>query len=348
MSQEFPCDFYIGDKTDTIIKPFDYEKLNGFKKKLLFKRSGRHYRLKGLARLALKRQYSQYIVTGDSSCWDIWLLLIICRLFGKKTYLWTHGWYSDTTKKGTIVSKIFYSLASGILLYGNMSRDYMISKGFNSEKLLCIYNSLDYDKQLPLRKKYAGCKSEYISHFGNDYPNLFYIGRLQKRKKINLVIEAMHILHQKTVYVNFTYVGDSTEDIGINDLIQQYGLKEYTWEYGPLYDEEKKAELMSGADICISPGNVGLTAMDCLMYGLPVITSNNFVTQMPEFEAIKDNESGCFFDEDNPYDLAQKIEYMIEKQRTIGKEMVSKACYQPIDLHYNPHYQISVLKKVLK
>lgn len=54
------------------------------------------------------------------------------------------------------------------------------------------------------------------------------------------------------------------------------------------------AEFIYNADLCVSPGNVGLTAMHSLVFGCPVITHNCFEWQMPEFEAIQPGITGDF------------------------------------------------------
>ena len=65
--------------------------------------------------------------------------------------------------------------------------------------------------------------------------------------------------------------------------------------FGPCYDEFEIGMLIYNAALCVSPGNVGLTAIHSLSYGTPVISHNDFKHQMPEFEAIVPGETGAFF-----------------------------------------------------
>ena len=62
--------------------------------------------------------------------------------------------------------------------------------------------------------------------------------------------------------------------------------------YGETFDEAEISKLLNHADLCVSPGNVGLTAMHALAYGVPVATHNDFKNQMPEFEAITPGKTG--------------------------------------------------------
>ena len=60
---------------------------------------------------------------------------------------------------------------------------------------------------------------------------------------------------------------------------------------GECYSEETNAKLIYNADLCVAPGNIGLTAIHVMMFGCPAITHNDFKWQMPEFEAIKSMET---------------------------------------------------------
>ncbi len=76
-----------------------------------------------------------------------------CKNIRKKTYLWTHGWYGNETFLKRLLKRLFFSLSTKILLYGDYARNLMIEIGFSHQKLICIYNSLDYNYQLKIREK---------------------------------------------------------------------------------------------------------------------------------------------------------------------------------------------------
>lgn len=346
MDKELGCDFYLGDYAGTPIRKMDYHSLKGFKGELKYTLLPKFYRLKGAHKAVLNSHYKKYIAIGDSACISIWFLLFWARLSRKKVVLWCHGWHSEASWKGTLLARLFFSLPSHVLLYGNYSRDFMIKKGIPASKLSCVYNSLDYDRQLRVREQLYRT-NVYVDHFHTEYPVILYIGRLQKRKRLDLVIEAMNLLREKGYELNFVCIGDQTEETGIEVMIQRYQLEDRVWLYGALYDETKKGELIHNADICVSPGNVGLTAMDALMFGLPIITNDDFSTQMPEYEAITNGETGLFFQKDNVVDLAKKIIEWLNIQRRKGRSQIAKECYKIMDERYNPHYQMRVIKETL-
>lgn len=283
---------------------------------------------------------------GNLYSLSTWFLLVILRIMGKKAYLWSHGWYGREGKIKTILKKIFFLLPYKTFLYGNYAKDLMIKEGIPREKLVTIYNSLDYRRQIEIRAN-LNDSDIYKKRFNNSDPVMIYIGRIQKIKKLDLLIEAFFNLRVEDIKCNLVIIGKEVENIGLDVIIKDYKLEEYVWLYGECYEEEKIAELIYNADLCVSPGNVGLTAIHNLTYGTPVITHNNFTNQMPEFEAIQDGKTGLFFKENSADDLKFKI-YQWLSFADSKRDLIRSACYKVIDQYYNPFNQIKILKQELK
>lgn len=222
----------------------------------------------------------------------------------------------------------------------------MLKEGFNPDNLYVIHNSLDYDKQLNIRKELKPSRI-YLSHFGNKNYNLLFLGRLTKIKKLNLIIEALVLLRGQGKEYNLTFVGDGIEKNNLQELVRKYGLEDNVWFYGACYDENINAELVYNADLCVSPGNVGLTAMHVMMFGCPVITHNDFSHQMPEFEAVHPGETGAFFERDNIESLAFTIGEWFDKYALL-RESVRENCMKEIDEKWTPEFQMNIIRKHLK
>ena len=118
------------------------------------------------------------------------------------------------------------------------------------------------------------------------------------------------------------------------------------WLYGPTYNEEEIGNLIYNSNICVSPGNVGLTAIHSLMYGTPLITHGDFGYQNPEVEAIVEGVTGAFFKRNDSKDLALKIRQWIEDHPE-NDTSLKERCYKIIDERYNPYYQIEVLRNLI-
>src|SRR5690606_17770349 len=97
----------------------------------------------------------------------------------------------------------------------------------------------------------------------------------------------------------------------LQSQIDKLKIKDQIHFYGASYEESTNYELIASSDICIAPGEIGLTAMHSLVYGVPVISHSDGNLQMPEFEAIKPDFNGALFENGNLIDLKEKIKQTI-------------------------------------
>lgn len=346
IDSEIEGDFYFGDKTYTQIKKIEYLSFNNFIKELRFiKVFRRFYFLLGQSLLSFKN-YDNYIITGQPYNLSSWTLLFFNKILGKKSFIWNHGWYGNESGTQKILKKLQFSLIDGYFTYGNYAKKIMISEGLKPEKIHVIYNSLSYSVQLKLRSKLV--KTDiYKNFFKNDYPVLFFIGRLTKVKKLHLLISAMKESFSKGMYYNLVFIGDGEESKLLKKMSMDLDLSGNIWFYGKCYQEDKIGELVYNANLCVSPGNIGLTAIHSLTYGCPSITHNDFTKQMPEFEAIVKNKTGDFFEVNNAESLSLTINNWL-KNFPVKTDNQIVDCYKIIDTLYNPINQLVILKKVLR
>ena len=346
LDKEFDCDFYFGESY-LDIKKMDYKLLNGNVKELKTIKIGPVIYRKGTLSL-LHKEYDTYIILGETRVLSVWLFAIWGRLFypRKIIYFWTHGWYGKEHGLSGAISKFFNKLPNGgLFLYGYYAKNLLVRKGFPDDKLYVIHNSLAYDEQLEIRKRLKN-QPIYTEHFGNVYPNLMFVGRLTHIKKLDQVLRAMSQLKNKDQLYNMTFIGGGETQMELQKLASELGIEENVWFYGPCYDEKELGGLIYNADLCVSPGNVGLTAMHTMVFGTPVLTHDDFPHQMPEFEAIHAGETGAFFKIDNVESLAEGIsKWFAEKGDK--REEVRCACMKEIDENWTPKFQSEVFKKVL-
>lgn len=298
----------------------------------------------GVVKLAFMK-YDCYIILSNPMIISSWLLLILCRLRGKRIFLWTHGWYGKENYVERTIKKIFFKIPNGLILYGNHAKDLMIKEGFESGKLHVVHNSLMYDQQIEIRKSLKS-SSMLADHFENRSPNVVFVGRLTPVKKLNLLLEALFINKQRGFDFNVTFIGDGSELGNLKLFVENKALESNVWFYGPTYDEKELSMLLYSADLCVAPGNIGLTAMHAMAYGCPCISHNDFKWQMPEFEAIKEGITGEFFERDNAESLANSITNWLSTHEN-KREEVRNACFKEIDEHWNPHKQLEIIKNVI-
>ena len=347
MDKELGCDFYFGDKVESPLKQMNYESLKGYKKTVRNKNTlKRGFKWQDSVWRLVFKPYKHYILTGSVYILSNWLILILARILGKKTYVWTHGMKENTYPKKRFLEKLFFGLSNKILLYGETSKTIMVKEGISQDKLIPIYNSLNHEKQLAIRNKLKPTKI-YSNYFKNNLPVLIYVGRIQKTKKVDTLINALEIFRAKENPCNLVIVGKDVNNDEIPNLVRKYNLERNVWLYGACYNEEEIGPLFYNADVCISPGLIGLTAIHSLTYGTPVITSDDFSNHGPEFEAIEAGVTGDFFAKGNLDDLCIKIEDWISLNHVTRNKVRQKA-FAVIDEKYNPFNQVKILKQNLK
>ena len=346
IDSEFECVWYFGEQISDI-KTMDLSilKETHYVKNCYIK--GHWYWQIGINKLLKCHNYSTFLLLGEPYNLAEWFFLIRRKLFfpKKRVYMWTHGWYGKESRLRSIVKYLFFRMADGIFVYGNYARNLMIDYGFAPERLFTIHNSLDYNRQIAIRRTLKE-SNIYKTHFGNNNQTIIFIGRLTKVKRLDLLLSALVLLKESCQYFNLVFVGDGVCEDGLKRQVDKLGLKETVWFYGACYDDVKNAKLIYNADLCVAPGNVGLTAIHVMMFGTPVITHDNYSYQMPEFESIIEGTTGAFFEQDNVQSLADTIKrWCVEHVNQ--REEVRQACYSEIDSQWTPEFQMNVIRKYL-
>ena len=342
MDRVFDIDWYFGNDGQDI-KCYDtaiHERSQTLPVKKIF---GSLYYAKGELGLLFRKEYQTFLMLNSTHNISVWAFALCKNLFfpKKKVYYWCHGWYGKETWIEKRIKKFLFSAADGIFTYGEYARDLMICEGIDGSKIWPIHNSLDHDRQVAIRQ--SGLTDPvYVDHFGNKFPVLIFIGRLTPVKRIDLLIKAMSNLRERGCDYNLILVGDGAEREKLEHLAREKNLGNRVWFYSACYDEAINARLIHNADLCVAPGNIGLTAMHTMVFGTPALTHDSFEWQMPEFQAIKDGQTGTFFHKDDVESLADAIQRWFENHT--DREAIRQACYDEIDNNWTPQYQINVLK----
>lgn len=343
MDIQMDCDFIFG-VDNTSVKRMDTSVLRNSKDVLNKYLGGSNWYLQsGIA--SLTKDYKVIINDLGIFCLSAWKLLLLSKLRGQKIYNWDHGWYGRENFIKKVLKRMYFGLADGSFIYGDYAIRLMKENGFNGKKLFPIHNSLDYEKHVKLRDA-VHVKPIYKEHFGNGNPVLIMIGRLNLRKNLNLLIEAIAKLKAQGEMYNVIFVGDGEDRDPIENLVEKLNVSDQVWFYGACYDEAMNAELIYNADMCVVPGDIGLTAIHSMTFGVPVVSHDYFPNQGPEFEVIKDGLTGSYFKHNDIDSLAITICNWFDKHIS-DREEVRQACYKEIRENWTPEYQLNILKQVI-
>jgi len=156
-------------------------------------------------------------------------------------------------------------------------------------------------------------------------------------------MDAVAILQNTGHAYNVLLIGDGPERDKLQQQANHLGVSAKF--YGACYEEETLARLIMASDISVAPGMAGLTTMQSLAYGTPVITHGDFKRQAPEWEAIIPGETGALFDCGSAESLAGAIRaWVIENP---DREAVRQRCYDIIERYFNPHTQCEIIERAI-
>lgn len=282
--------------------------------------------------------YDIFLITGDAAL-SYFPFLLSCKLMRKKVYGWGHGFKKLSGVKG-ILGRIYMRLLTGYFTYSNHGRERMAKLGINQEKLPVIYNSLS-----PRIKKLPEFEcSIFRDHFRNSLPTLIFIGRLTKSKRIDKLIDVLSCHTKKGTFYNLVIIGDGAEMVNLKVLASEKGVEDRIWFFGACHDDGVIAPMLYNADLCVSPGNVGLTALSSLQYGTPVISHDSFYYQGPEYEVIIPDKTGALYRYGDYNDMADKIEDWLSKIH--DRHKIRMYCLDVINGVWNSDYQIELIDKI--
>ncbi len=295
---------------------------------------------RGVLGYVRKTDASALVLLGQMYILSMWFTVWLARRRGIAVIFWGHGSYGREGRLKRWLRNRFLRLADGVLVYGEHARRLLIADGFNPERVRVVYNSLDHARQLAIRDslvqpEFFASQSWYEKR---EAPTLLFVGRLTPQKRLHKLIDAVAQLREQGRVFNLLIVGSGPESERLRALGN--ALRGQVHFYGACYEEEELGRLIANADLCVSPGEVGLTAMHALGYGTPVCTHGDMSRQMPEAEAIVEARTGVLFEYEH-MDLAAAILRWFDESPDRVK--VRAFCYEEIDLKWNTENQAQLM-----
>ena len=114
----------------------------------------------------------------------------------------------------------------------------------------------------------------------------------QTRKSLPILLEAYkEAYRQNKELVHLNIVGGGQPLPDVKKWVEENQMGEVIHVLGPIYDNEKKADIFQRSLACISPKQAGLSVLESMGYGVPFITDLNAITGGEAFN-IKNGENG--------------------------------------------------------
>ena len=252
------------------------------------------------------------VVIAQGSPYDLtaWMLTVVGRILHLPVLLWTHGLQGEESGVKWMVRAWLYRLSRGLLLYGDHAKQLLISKGIAADRLQVIYNSLDDGEQAAVSERITleDCMAFRGSVGVEDDERLMcFTGRLQPVKRLPSLLQALNLVVQQGKNVHLVLVGEGSERPLLECLAKELGLADLVHFLGATYDESRLGLVISASDLAVVPSGAGLSVMHALAYGTPVLLHDKCEEHFPEWEAVKEGQTGWFYFSDDVSDCASKI-----------------------------------------
>jgi glycosyltransferase involved in cell wall biosynthesis len=154
--------------------------------------------------------------------------------------------------------------------------------------------------------------------FNSSKKRLLYVGRLEKEKGVQIIINALYLLKGDLSW-HLDIVGGGRYGDELIRLVKEKGLIKRVTFYG-LKDQDEMSKFYKEAFVVLFPSlwveQFGLVGVEALATGTPVIGSD--VGGVPEW--LENNKSGFLFPPGDEKVLAQKIKFLLSSP-TLAKKM---------------------------
>jgi len=276
-----------------------------------------NYKFEVVKALSLKSfkliKKSEYIILEGSHRNLISYLLIFYSFFVKtKTIAYCH--FIGSTKKELVklkclfrklylnlYMKIIFYYKDELLLYKNSRPLY-----FSNQKSYFANNSID-------TKLIYSFKRDY--NYKNREIDFISIGRITNKFNLNLLISALEVSSNSSG-INIVLIGSEKNEtlfVKTKYCVHKIRFIENIW------DEKTIAHYTNNAKIFIYPGNIGLSIVHAMAYGLPILIHSEKYSHCPEGSLFKKNKSGITFKKNCINDLSSKITKILnEKEKLIS------------------------------
>jgi len=265
-----------------------------------------------LARIIKKEKISHIIVGHILPLGTV--VYILSFLFKFDYTLVLHGMdfsFSQKTKRKADISYRILKKSNNIIC-GNSFLSKQISNKYSdlSDKISIVNPGVDI-------RPIKGLKNNQ-----NDIFNIFFIGRLVKRKGIDRVIEALSLIDEKKFSnINFLIAGSGPEE----EYLKRLGNDKRIKFLGKISDEEKW-KYLEESDLFVMPSRningdyegFGIVYLEANLMETTILATNSGGVG----DAVEDGVGAILMNSDNPKKIAEEIinlYYNKEKNKILGK-----------------------------
>jgi glycosyltransferase involved in cell wall biosynthesis len=292
----------------------------------------------GLMALAIRGEFDAYVFLGDASYLSTWVAAAILRIRRRRVLFWTIGWHAPERGVKKCVRLAYYRLAHHLLLYGNVAKSIGVRAGYPERRMTVIHNS----HGIPAAGAASRLDSRPIESSGQ--PIVGAVIRLNEVKRLDLLILAARELKQRGRPITVVLAGDGPARENLRSMAISQGVDLRL--VGAIYSRSDIDAIYAVMQVTVVPAAVGLSAIQSLAHGVPVISDDNAFTQMPEWESIVPGLTGDYFPAGDYRALATVIERWVDRSSDL-KLRTAADCKAEVDARWSAKAQLPLIEEAI-
>lgn len=226
-----------------------------------------------------------------------WVLLALRRLARRPTLVWGHAVSRERSRdRPDVLRRAMMAMASGAIVYTETEATSLRRHGLGP-----VFAASNAVFPVTYRPE--------TTHSTDGPPAFVYVGRLVADKKPELLVRAFLLAAPRLPHgTSLAIVGDGPERPALEALARTSpeGLRDRITFLGHRSDRATLQSVYSTATASVSPGYVGLSLIQSLYHGVPMIIARG-EPHSPEIEAAREGDNAVFFEEDSVEDLAEAL-----------------------------------------
>lgn len=251
----------------------------------------------GVAGIDIKRD-DIVIVPGAPRNISNLVLLVRARLIGARTIWWGHYWSSTTRFWRFNIRMILMRLAHAVMFYTDAEvEEYQRTRHMRDPRTVtAINNGINIDPIKALRLPYSATERGR---------RILFIGRFTPKAALPLLFEAL--ARPAAAGISLDVIGDGKSLTSLQARAAELGIGDRVTWHGGTTDETAIAAIANQARLFAYPGDVGLSLIHAMAYGLPAVIHDERRAHMPEFAAFSKGGTGWSFERGNSGALAEVL-----------------------------------------
>lgn len=227
---------------------------------------------------------------------------LLVRLGSRRIAFWGHGrtYTKDVSRLQESFKHWLTQRATWFLGYTERGVNAVVERGFPRDRTTVLNNTID---TVALRADLSAVSTSEVDEFSRHHDlrgsTALYLGGLDSYKRIPFLLNSATIAHSECRNVRLLIAGNGSDRPLVDEFVAR---NSWAIFLGGVRGREKALALKAAQAISI-PGSIGLVALDSLVAGTPIVTTDN-PYHGPEFDYLTDglttvatpNDEGSYAD----------------------------------------------------